>query len=139
MSAITYPKKESKTIEFKETLPNKNQLIKTCVASANGQGGEIIIGVKDITREVVGVREKIANKILEETSNSIYDSISPALIPEVFEKNFAGKSIVIIKVYPGQKPPYFIKHEGSKKGVYLRVGTITRKATEEYIEELHHN
>lgn len=139
MNTIIYTSKESKILEFKETLPNKNQLIKTCVAFANGQGGEIIIGVKDITREVIGISEKLANKILEETSNSIYDSISPTLIPEVFEKNLNGKLIVIIKVYPGQKPPYFIKQEGSKKGVYLRVGTSTRKATEEYIEELHRN
>jgi ATP-dependent DNA helicase RecG len=139
MNTNVYPDKESKVLEFKEILPNKNQLIKTCVAFANGQGGEIIIGIQDTTREILGVSEKIINRVLEETSNSIYDSISPNLIPEVFEKNLNGKTVVIIKIYPGQKPPYFIKQEGNKKGVYLRVGTSTRKASEEYIEELYRN
>lgn len=139
MSTSTFPNKESKTLEFKEKLPSKNQLIKTCVAFANGQGGEVIIGVQDGTREIIGVDEKAINKVLEETSNSIYDSISPTLIPEVFKKNINGKIVVIIKVYPGNKPPYFIKQEGSKKGVYLRVGTSTRRATDEYIEELYRN
>ncbi|MCK5882324.1 MAG: putative DNA binding domain-containing protein [Bacteriovoracaceae bacterium] len=137
MSKLIYPDRESKILEFKEDLPQKKQLIKTCVAFANDAGGEIIIGIADQTREIVGVSEKNRDKIFEETINSIYDSVSPILIPEIFEKNLNGKVVVVIKVYPGNKPPYFVKNEGSKKGVYLRAGASTRRATDEYIEELY--
>ncbi|MBF0207100.1 MAG: putative DNA binding domain-containing protein [Oligoflexia bacterium] len=128
--------RESKSLEIKETIPQKNQLIKTCVAFANAAGGEIIIGVEDSTYNIVGVSDEIRDKIFEDVVNSIMDSIAPHLIPEIYEKNINGKRIVIIKIFPGSKPPYFVTSEGSKKGVYLRNGSITKRATEEYIEEL---
>ncbi len=129
--------RESKTVELKEKVPQKNQLIKTCVAFANGAGGEIIIGVKDETREIVGITDNSRDTIFDSIANSIIDSIAPLLMPEIYEKNINDKRIVIIRVYPGNKPPYFIVSEGSKKGVYLRVGSSTRKATDVYIEELY--
>lgn len=129
--------RESKTVELKEEIPQKNQLIKTCVAFANGAGGEIIIGVRDKTGEIIGVSDNSRDKIFDSISNSIIDSIAPHLIPEIYEKNINDKRIVIIKVYPGNNPPYFIASEGNKKGVYLRVGSSTRKATDTYIEELY--
>lgn len=36
-------------------LPTFSQLIKTCIAFANGVGGKIIIGVEDKTREIIGI------------------------------------------------------------------------------------
>jgi len=134
-----YPERESKTLEFKESAPRKNQIIKTCVAFANGAGGELVIGVSDKMRVVVGIDNEERESIFEEINNLIFDSISPSLVPEIYEKNIDDKIVVIIKVYPGNNPPYFIKGEGSKKGVYLRVGSSSRRATGEYIEELHRN
>lgn len=129
--------RESKTIEIKETIPQKSQLIKTCVAFANGSGGEIIIGVEDSSHKIIGVSDQVRDKIFEDIANSIIDSIVPHLIPEIYEKNVDDKRIVIIKIYPGSKPPYFIASEGNKKGVYLRVGSSTKRATEDYIEDLY--
>lgn len=136
---MIYPERESKVLEFKEALPQNKQIIKTCVAFANGSGGEIIIGVADKTREIIGVSKKTREIIFESLNNSIFDSISPQVIPDIFEQNFNDKVLVIIKIYPGNKPPYFIKKEGSKKGVYLRVGASSRRATDDYIEELYRN
>ncbi len=129
--------RESKTVELKEKIPQKNQLIKTCVAFANGAGGEIIIGIKDGSHQIVGVNDRDRDKIFESIANKIIDSIVPHLIPEIFEKYIEGKRVVIIKIYPGFKPPYFIAREGNKKGVYLRVGSSTKRATDAYIEELY--
>lgn len=137
MSSEFYLERESKTLEFKESIPQKNQLIKTCVAFANGAGGEIIIGVEDTSGKIVGVSDATRDKIFEEISNLILDSISPQVIPEIYEKNINGKRIVIIKIYPGSRPPYFIKSEGNKKGVYLRSGSSTRRAEDEFIEDLY--
>ena len=46
---------ESKNVEFKENLPEKSiKYMKSVVAFANGNGGKIIFGIADKTREVVG-------------------------------------------------------------------------------------
>ena len=129
--------RESKTVELKEKIPQKKQLIKTCIAFANGAGGEIIIGIEDPTQKIVGVSESCRDQIFDSVANAIMDSVAPHLIPEIYEKTIDEKRVVIIKIYPGNKPPYFITSEGSKKGVYLRVGSSTRRATETYIEDLY--
>jgi ATP-dependent DNA helicase RecG len=60
--SYVYPERESKSLEFKSRIPNFHNLIKTCVAFANGMGGKIIIGVDDKSREIVGIDEKVRNK-----------------------------------------------------------------------------
>lgn len=130
---------ESKTLELKESIPQKNQIIKTCVAFANSAGGQVIIGVKDKTKEVIGVSLKTRDKIFNEIASSIKDSIEPYLIPDIYERNVSGKTIVIIQIYPGNRPPYFIRSERHKshQGVYLRVASTTRQADKRYIEDLY--
>ena len=137
MEKHIFNRRESKTLELKETIPQKNQLVKTCVAFANGAGGEIVIGVEDSTQKILGVTDEVRDRIFEDVANTIMDSIAPHLIPEIFEKNVNDKRIVIIKIYPGNKPPYFIASKGNKKGVYLRVGSLTKRASVEYIENLY--
>ena len=131
-----YPDRESKTLEFKSKLPNFHSLVKTCVAFANGVGGKIIVGVDDKTRAIIGINEEIRNRIYDEFPNSIYDATNPSLLVEIYEKNFEGLSVIIIEVPYAIKKPVFIKSEGMPGGVYLRAGSNTRKATQEYIEEL---
>ncbi len=51
---------ESKNIEYKVSLPDKNEkYMKTIVAFANTQGGKRIVGVDDKTHQVVGVENDI--------------------------------------------------------------------------------
>lgn len=133
---MIYPERESRHLEFKSDLPTFAQLIKTCVAFGNGIGGKIIIGVKDETREIIGINDKIREKIYDELPNSLYDSTSPGLIAEIYEKNFGDENVLIIEIPHIQKKPVFIKREGIPKGVYLRAGSNTRRANEEHIEEL---
>lgn len=131
-----FHERESRFLELKETIPQKKQMVKTCVAFANGAGGEIVIGVKDESLEILGVTEKVRDRIFEEIVNSIIDSISPQILPEVYEKNIDDKTVVFIKIFPGNSPPYFVKSEGTQKGVYLRAGSTTARASQEYIEDL---
>ena len=113
-----------------------SNIIKTCIAFANGYGGEIIIGVEDQTRKIVGATLLDSERCYEALPDAVYDSVSPFLIPEIYEKNINDKHIIIVKIHPGNKKPYFIKKEGLPKGIYIRVGSHTRRATEEYVEEL---
>ncbi len=131
-----YPERESKSLEFKSQLPNFSHLIKTCVAFANGMGGKIVIGVEDKSRKIIGIDNKIRDRIYEEFPNSVYDSTSPSLLVEIYEKRFNDLNVIIIEVPHSIKKPVYIKNEGLSNGVYLRAGPNTRKATQDYIDEL---
>ncbi len=136
MNKTTHPDRESKILEFKETIPAFKKLVKTCIAFANGAGGEIVIGVEDKTRSIVGITERDRDRLYEDFPNSLYDSVSPVLIPQIYEKNIGEKQMIIIKIYPGTIKPYFLKQEGIPNGVFIRVGTSTRKANDEIVEDL---
>ena len=133
---ITFPERESKTLEFKSTLPDFNKLIKTCIAFANGSGGQIIIGIEDSSRKIIGITDKDRDRLYDEFLNSLYDSASPTLLPQIYEKRIENHSILVIQISPSPKKPYFLKSEGFPKGVYVRVGPNTRRASQDYIEDL---
>jgi ATP-dependent DNA helicase RecG len=135
-TSLTYSERESKTLEFKSRLPDFIKLIKTCIAFANGVGGQILIGIEDETKEVIGITDKERDRLYDEFPNSLYDSVNPTLLPQIYEKRIGDKSILIIQIPPSPKKPYFLKSDGFPKGVYVRVGSNTRRANQEYIEDL---
>ena len=62
---------ESKNVEFKVSLPkNSEKYIKTVVAYANTQGGKLIVGVADETREIVGVDESSLFLLMDSIGNA---------------------------------------------------------------------
>ena len=131
-----YPERESKTLEFKEFLPKFSSLIKTCVAFANTAGGQIIIGVEDGTRKIVGVTDEQRERLYEDFPSSLYDSTNNGMFAHIYERNFNSHSVLIIEIPLSTKRPSFIKQEGIPKGVYLRVGASTRRAKQPHVEEL---
>jgi ATP-dependent DNA helicase RecG len=131
-----YPERESKTLEFKSTLPKFPTLIKTCVAFTNTAGGQIIIGVEDNTRKIIGINDKDRERVYESFPNSLYDATNNGLFAHIYERNFNDRSVLMINVPLSTRRPCFIKQEGIPKGVYLRVGSSTRRAQKEHVEEL---
>ncbi len=131
-----FDKRESKVLEFNSSLPKFEVLIKTCIAFANGVGGRIVVGVEDGTQKICGITDATRKRIYDEFPNSLYDSTSPNLLAQVYEKNFNDHSVIIIEIPQSIKKPCFNRKEGIPRGVYLRVGSSTGRATEEYIEEL---
>ncbi len=129
-------KTEGRRLEFKEHLPTKADLCKTVVAFANDAGGEIFIGIKNKPREIVGVSEENLTAIEEQISNIIHDNCYPIILPDILFINFQGKHLIVVKIYKGSNPPYFIKTKGKEKGTYIRVGSTNRVANEEIIREL---
>lgn len=136
MTAIILEEQESKHIEFKSIVPKFDALIKTCIAFANAAGGRIFIGVEDGSREVIGVSEEDRFKLYNDFPNSLYDSVSPSLIAQIYEQNFGQHSVLIIEIPPSPRKPYFLKSKGVTAGTYIRVGSSTRLATTEMIEDL---
>ncbi len=127
---------EGRRIEFKEALPKKADLCKTVVAFANDAGGEIFIGVKNKPRRVSGLPEESLIELEEKISNIIHDNCYPTILPEVSFINHKGKHIVVVKIYKGNNPPYFVKSKGPGKGTYIRVGSNNRVANMDIIDEL---
>ena len=63
---------ESKNVEFKVQRPEKSiKYMKTVVAFANGKGGQIIFGIDDKTRNVVGIPELMRLQMLYRTVVSL--------------------------------------------------------------------
>jgi ATP-dependent DNA helicase RecG len=126
---------ESKTVEFKKDFPQKNQIAKTVCAFANRAGGHIIIGIDD-NGEVVGIHVDLLDDYLDRISNIIHDNVYPMLIPELYTYKIENKTVIVVQVYPGNTPPYYIKSEGKQKGTYVRVGKTNKTADTEMLQEL---
>ncbi len=106
------------------------------ICGAIGVGGKLVIGVDDKTKIIVGIDDAIRDRIYDEFPNSLYDATSPSLLAEIYEKRFNDVSVIIIEIPYSIKKPVFIKSEGMPNGIYLRAGSNTRKAAQEYVEDL---
>lgn len=128
---------ESKNVEFKENLPDKGiKYMKSVVAFANGNGGKIIFGIADKTREVIGFGKEDIFKIMDAIANAVSDSCEPAIIPDITLQTIDGKTVIIVEVSSGRQRPYYIKSLGKEAGVYVRVAGTTRLADEYMVKEL---
>lgn len=124
---------EGKIIEFKESSKALNGIIKTVIAFANTAGGTIVIGVRDGSKELIGVPDVLIEE--ERLVNAITDSIAPSILPDVEIQTFRGKEFLIIHV-PHSIGPYYLKSEGPDRGVYIRFGSTNRIADKEMLSSL---
>ena len=128
---------ESKNLEFKVSLPEKSEnYIKTVIAFANCQGGKLIIGIDDKTREVVGVDQDNVFRTMDAIANAVDDSCEPQIVPNIEPKTIESKDVIVISVSPGPNRPYYLRSKGKTKGTYIRSSGTTRLAGQEKIKEL---
>ena len=124
---------EGKTLEFKESANALHRLLQTIVAFANTAGGTLVVGVRDGTKEVVGVEGILKQE--ERISSAIADSISPLLTVNFQFHTWRDRDVLITSV-AYQPAPYFIKSLGLLKGTYVRLGSTNRVADKTMIEEI---
>ena len=128
---------ESKNLEFKVQRPkDSTKYMKTVVAFANGEGGRIVFGVDDKTRQVVGIAKDAVFTEIDAITTAISDSCEPVIIPDVYLQTIDGKTVIIADISEGRQRPYFIKSLGKEAGVYVRVAGTSRPADESMIKEL---
>ena len=127
---------ESKTLEFKETMPNPEAIAKTACGFANGGGGSIIIGVSDKDKKIIGINERDISDLEERISNIVYTLVEPTPAFNTTVLNIEGKLLFKIEIYPGSLKPYHLKNKGEVEGTYIRLGSTNRKADIDTIEEL---
>ncbi|HBD96174.1 MAG: ATP-dependent DNA helicase [Spirochaetes bacterium GWF1_31_7] len=126
---------ESKVLEFKRSLPEHDQLVKTVTAFSNSAGGRILIGV-DNDRTITGIDDNDIFDLQDKIVSIIYDSIYPNVLPEIYSQNIIGKTVLVIEVFRGNFLPYYIKSSGKNEGTYIRIGASNRKSGYEQIIEL---
>lgn len=125
---------ESRKFELKREFPAKSNILKTIVAFANGAGGELILGISNGDRKIIGIKDPLL--LEEKISNLVYDAVYPTISPFISILNVQGKEVLIIQILSGSDKPYYIKSSGVEKGTYVRIGSTTRRATPEMIAEL---
>lgn len=127
---------EGRRLEFKEVLPSGVNLAKTIIAFANDAGGELIIGIRDEPREIIGIPEEELLKIEGKITNLIHDLCAPVISPVISFHGEDSKRVIRIQVYRGSNCPYYLKTKGKTEGTYIRVGSSNRQADSEIIAEL---
>ena len=100
--------RESKTVEFKESV--SNSFLKTVSAFANYGGGTVYFGVAD-DGATVGLRDPVGACL--DIENRINDSISP--VPEFTLSVRESTSTVELKVMPGMATPYLYRAKAFKR------------------------
>lgn len=128
---------ESKNMEFKIQLPDDSRrYMKTVVAFANTSGGKIILGVDDVTKDIVGVDRNSVFQIMDQIANAVSDMCVPQIVPDITFQTIEGKCIVQIEIYPGQNRPYYLRSQGKENGTYIRVAGTSRPADEAVLKDL---
>jgi len=128
---------EANDIEYKEQVPaNSRSYTRTVAAFANGAGGRIIFGVHNDDWQVVGIPHEQLFTDEDRITNAIYDSVEPTPDFDVSYQSIEGKDIIVVRVYPGRRRPYYLKPEGKDSGTYLRVAGTTRHAGEDLVRDL---
>ncbi|MEK7434211.1 MAG: RNA-binding domain-containing protein [Cyanobacteriota bacterium] len=128
-------KGESKTLEFKEKLPDSDNLAKTIISFSNTSGGKLLIGIND-KREIIGLENIDIFELQDKIASIIYDKCYPHILAEIYTLNINNTIILVIEVFRGNILPYYIKKLGKNEGTYIRIGATNRKAGFDNIVEL---
>ena len=132
---MKYAEQESSVLEFKKEIPKNEQIIKSIIGFCNHQGGKLIIGI-DNDGTIVGIDESKVQEMMEYLEKSISESSFPPIFVHSYLQRISGKTILFLEVSEGRNKPYYLKRDGNKKGVYVRLGRSTIRATDDMIEEL---
>ncbi len=124
-------KKESETVEFKESLSKESEVLTCACAFANTTGGAIYIGIKD-DGKIIGT--SIGKNTIEMLSRAITEQINPAIYANIEEIEEGEKIILKIIISKSEYKPHFFK------GIaYMRVGKINKAISPEGLEILFRN
>lgn len=122
---------ENINIEYKREFTDdiKNEII----AFLNTSGGKIYVGVNDDKTIYKHISDKERDQIDLKIENWMEDVIYPSTF-NLIRHSFNNDGILEIEVLEGKNKPYYLKKNGlTPTGVYKRVGSSKRKASEEEI------
>lgn len=134
---------EDSTIEFKAIAfdgtriigPNKDSMAHEIAAFANGQGGRMVLGVDDKTREVLGINDEQVAKVEEWVVNISQQSIQPPVkvdtrLLQLPNREGSLKTVVYVEI------PRSIMVHASSGRYYQRVGSTKQEMKPEVLARL---
>jgi predicted HTH transcriptional regulator len=124
---------EGKTREYKRDVSSPTKPLRTIVAFANSAGGQLVVGVAN-DGAIVGVADPLAEE--ERLASLIADSIEPQLVPAIDLATVAGETVLVVEVPLSTRRPHYMKAQGIDGGVYVRLGSTTRRADPALVAEL---
>lgn len=105
-------------LEFK-LQPNIEAIAKVITGFINTHGGDLIVGIEDRVKKVVGVEN--AQQHAQEIKKALVEQIIPAAPVAVEVVNYKNKDLILISVWEGAKKPY--QYRGT---IFNRVGSSTK-------------
>lgn len=120
---------ETSKVQFKEDLPQKDSITQEIVAMSNSMGGVVLIGVKDVTGQLVGLSAEQIEEY-DRVISQIADNIKPIVYisTEVIRVDVEGamKNILVVHVQEGINKPY----KTAKGEIYVKQGSNKRLVTD---------
>jgi len=123
---------EGPRLDFKRDLSSPKSVLKDIVAFANTAGGTVVVGLDD-DGSVVGVADPLHEE--ERLSSRISDGIEPQLLPEIYAVSHGEHELLVVEV-AHHPAPFHLRSEGPERGVYVRLGSTSRRAEPETLAEL---
>lgn len=134
---------EDSVLELKEVLlsgnrvkaPHRDALADELASFANSKGGVCVLGVKDGTREIVGIPVARLDRVEAFVSEICNDSIAPPLVAHIERIELldsAGAAVAVVKI---DVPRSLFVHQ-SPGGYFVRIGSSKRKVGPEWLARL---
>lgn len=134
---------EDSSLELKEVrfagdrvqAPNQASLADELAAFANGRGGVVVLGVRDETREIVGIPVDRLDAVEELVRSACNDSIRPSLAPYIERLTLPaaeGERRAVLRIDVDRS---LFVHQ-SPGGYFHRVGSSERAMPPEYLARL---
>lgn len=120
---------ETSKVQFKEILPHKDSISQEIIAMSNSLGGDIIIGVKDVTGEVVGLSpeqieeyDKVISQLADNCKPPVYITTEVVKIIQ----DIGMKHVLVVHIKEGINKPY----KTAKGEIYIKQGSNKRLLTD---------
>lgn len=118
--------KENKNLELKEKLNDKG-FFRSVSAFANTEGGVIILGITDKSREIVGCSDSD-----DTITRAIASNTEPPVEFTIKDITYSGKKLKVLEIPEGPNKPYMVR----QKGIFIRRNGISEQITRVELEEI---
>ncbi|WP_461532981.1 ATP-binding protein [Sinomicrobium sp.] len=128
---------ELNELDWKEAIsPNNAKLCQHISAFANMPGGGFIVfGIKNNTKEVIGLSSNEANAIVDKFASLCRDGVEPLVSIDYSIEKFQEKEVLIIYIKESAVKPVFL-HGKTVEDSFIRSGGSTRKASRQDVGAL---
>lgn len=119
---------ESETIEFKESLSEREAGAESICGFANQNGGVVYFGIKN-NREVIGL-SNVTEKTIRDLTQYFFDNSEPQKIISVIKESIYDLDVIKITIEKSPTP-----YHTFRKKPYIRIGASTKPMPQEEYQQ----